>query len=236
MSKVKEKNQPDLTKLIVFGAVAVFVLTGGLYAAYLYSKKQSSNIVLPGGTTYLGPSSADESTSSDQPPTAPIRFTAPPDVTWKIQAGNIYPYSFSYPSTLPLVFFPSDPSDSVAIAWGNIPAQQNILLNIESVQERDPELVNRPRKEFVQNWYKHFSGLKGVAKVETFTNTSGLRGYKASYLNYADASPNVDVFFEIPTDSKLMIHLANGILDPTIFDRLIDSVKWTPEAPPTSSP
>lgn len=221
------ESGPDFAKLAIATVIGVFLLGGAVYAAYRYSQKQASNIVLPGGVTYLGPS--PNPASAEQPPTAPLRFTASSDVTWDVYTGKIYSYSFSYPSTLPLAVFPGDVSESVAITWGNIPPQQNILFNIEFIDKRDTSFLSRPKIEYVKNWYKFFSGLKGIAKVERFTNTNGLKGYKASYINYADATPNVDVFFEVPTQPNIMIHLANGILDPVIFDRILDTLKWTPQ-------
>jgi len=223
----KDNDQPDFSKLAIATFVGVIVLGVAVYAAYRYSQKQAGNIVLPGGVTYLGPSPSP----AQQPPTAPLRFTADSTVSWTTQSGRIYPYSFSYPSTLSLVVFPGDPTDSVAIAWGNVNPQQNLLFNMELIEQRDETYINKPKIEFVKNWYKFFSGLKGVASVKPFTNANGLKGYRASYINYADASPNVDIFFEIPGQNNLMLHAANGIVDPVIFDRIIDSVKWTPVTP-----
>ncbi len=224
----EDQGKVDFTKLAIATIVGVLILGGSVYAAYRYSQRQRGDIVLPGGVTYLGPTAVPNVTS---PPTAPLRFTAPSNVNWKIQSGNLYPYSFSYPETLPLVIFPGDTTDSIALAWGNIPPQQNILLNMEFIDQRDPKLVGQPNIEYVKNWYKFFSGLKGVAQVTPFTNTQGLKGYKASYLNWADQAPNVDVFFEIPGDKTALIHLANGILDPSIFDRILDSLQWNPVTP-----
>lgn len=227
-----EENQdaldsPNFVKLAIATIGGVLIIGGAVYGAYRYSQKQSNNIVLPGGVTYLGPTPKTENPGGDkQPPTAPLRFTAPPNDTWKTQGGKLYAYSFSYPSTLPLVVFPNDPIDSIAISWGNIPPQQNILLNIEFIDKRDPSAVYKPKYEFVKNWYKFFSGLKGVANVVPFTNTQGLKGYKATYINWADQTPNIDVFFEVPKEKYVLIHLANGILDPAIFDRILDTVKW----------
>ncbi len=225
----KDSEQPNFTKLAIATFVGVVILGAAVYAAYRYSQKQAGNIVLPGGVTYLGASPSP----GKQPPTAPLRFTADATVSWTTQSGRIYPYSFSYPSTLTLVVFPDDPTDSIAIAWGNVIPQQNLLFNMEIIDKRDESYVNKPKIEYVKNWYKFFSGLKGVASVEPFTNAHGLKGYRASYINYADATPNVDIFFEIPGQKNLMLHAANGIVDPAIFDRIIDSVKWTPVSPTT---
>lgn len=232
MEPEKEQfDQPDFSKLVIATVVGVLLLGGAVYAAYRYSQKQAGNIVLPGGVTYLGPSPATAGPTDRQPPTAPLRFTAASDVAWLKQSGKIYPYTFSYPSTLPIVVFPGDGSDKIAIAWGNIPPQYNILLNIEFISSREPIYLNLPKIEYVRNWYKFFSGLKGVKKVEPFTNTNGLKGYKASYIDLSDQTPNTNVFFEVPNDPNLMILLANGILDPPIFDRIVDSLSWNKPAP-----
>lgn len=225
----QSEEQPDIKKLTIATFVGVVILGAVVYGAYAYSQKKGANLALPGGTTYLG-----ENPTQNQPPTAPLRFTADPNVSWVTYQGKVQPYSFSYPATLSLLFFPGDVNDPVAIAWGNIPAQQNILLNLEKVDEKDPSFVTRPKIDYVNNWYRYFSGLKGISKVDPFTNTNGLKGYKATYINAGGASPNLDVFFEIPGNNTLMIHLANGILDPDIFSRIIDSLKWGKATSPTS--
>ncbi|KKS97775.1 MAG: hypothetical protein UV73_C0005G0052 [Candidatus Gottesmanbacteria bacterium GW2011_GWA2_43_14] len=217
----------DIVKIAVMTAGAAVILGGSLYAAYRYSLAKQGDIVLPGGTTYLGATP----TGRVQPSTPPLRFTADATVPYKEHSGAIYPFSFSFPETLPLVVFTNDPTDSVAIAWGNIPPQQNILLNMELIEIREKTMVNKPKQEYVENWWKYFSGLKNVASVVPFTNIFGLKGYKASYVNYANTAPNVDVFFEVPGRNDLMIHMANGILDAAIFDRIVDSLKWTAATP-----
>lgn len=228
-----EEEQPDIKKLTIATLVGVLILGIIIYGAYLYSQKKGANIALPGGTTYLGQNPNPQS----QPPTAPLRFTADPTVSWTTYTGKVYPYSFAYPATLPLVYFPGDVNDPVGISWGNITPQANILLNIEDIGRRDPQYISLPKIEYVKNWYKYYpGGLKGVQKVDQFTNTNGLIGYKAVYINAVGAAPNVDIFFEIPGRPNLMVHLANGILDPDIFNRLVDSVKWNPTETKTAQP
>lgn len=224
MENEKELEQPNFTKLAIATFAGVLILGCAVYATYRYSQHKAGNIVLPGGVTYLG---ATPSTKpQQQPPTAPLRFTAPADVSWVSQGGKVYPYTFSYPNTLSLVVFPNDPNDSIAISWGNLPPQTNLLFNMEFVDKRDASYVSKPKIEFVRNWWKFFSGLRGVASVESFTNTNGMKGYRAQYINYANSTPNVDIFFEIPGKSNILLHMANGILDPAIFNRIVDSVKW----------
>lgn len=223
----KKSSQLDIKKLSIAIVAIVLSLTLAVVVAYKYSQKQSGNIMLPGGVTYTGPTATPQPYKGPTP--TPVIFTAASDVTWDIFGGKIYSFQFSFPTTLPLVVFPGDPTDSVAIDYAKIPPQQNILLNVELIDKRDPSLLNKPKIEYVRNWYKFFPGLKGVAKVEPLTNTNGLKGYRALYINTLDQSPNTDVFFEIPSQPTLLIHLANGILEPKIFDRIVDSLRWSPQ-------
>lgn len=224
MEKEDEANQ--FAKRIIATITGILLLIGAVYGTYRYSQNRSGTLILPGGVTYLGPSPSPQTA---QPSPLPLHFTLESDVTWNTYSGKLYPYTFSYPSSLPIVIFPEDTNDSVAISWGNVAAQENILLNMEFIDKRDPQLTKKPKSEYVRNWYTFFPGWKDVASVTPFTNTNGLKGYKAVYINTRGASPNLDVFFEIPQDPNMLIHLANGILDPDIFDRIIDSVKWTPK-------
>lgn len=223
-------------KVILFGLiVGILLITVVVVAGYSYSQKLvgTNKVALPAGQNYLGDNAPDFN-NLETPPTAPQRFTAAPDVAWKEFSGKNHPYSFNYPETLTLGVFPNDPTDSVAIVWGNIPAQSNILLNLESISERTPQYVGN-LEEYVNNWWKLFPGLKGVKTVTKFTNTNGLVGYRAIFINSADQTPNVDVFFQVPNNQNIAIRLANGILDPVIFDRLVDSVKYTTLSPSSTS-
>lgn len=211
------EEKPDFKKIILGLIVGTVILTGITYAGYLYSQKSSAKIVSP-----------TIDTSLTNPPTAPQRFTAGPDVPWVEFKGKIYPYSFKYPQTLTLNVFLGDTNDSVAVVWGNIPAQNNILLNIENIPDRDPAYVGKI-EEYARNWYRFFSGLTSVSSLEKFTNANGLVGYKTIYVNNAGQSPNTDIFFEIPNDPNKAVHIANGVLDPVIFDRIVDSLNYKAE-------
>jgi len=221
------EEQPDFKKIIIGLAMGVVVLGLVVYAGYLYAQKYGAKITLPGGRTFLGEEAA-ETGELTNPPTAPVRFTAGPDVSWQEYKGQIYDYTFSYPETLQLAVFPDDSSDSVAIQWGNISPRSNILLNIENIPDRDPTYIGKV-EEYARNWWKFFSGLTGLKSLEKIYTTSGLTGYKAIYINTAGQSPNVDIFFEVPADPNKALHIANGVLDPAIFDRIVDSLSFETE-------
>lgn len=228
----EQEEQPDIKKLSVVTLIAVVVLGAVVYGAYLYSQKKAGNIALPGGTTYLG----QPSPTPGAQVVAPQKFSADPSAQWVTFTGKKFPYSFSHPSTLDIVVFPNDKLDAAAINWNNISPQVNILASIEDIQAEHPKDVKLTKLEYVKNWYKYFGGLKGVQSVTQFTNTGGLSGYKAIYINSAGTTPNVDVFFELPGRPTLLLHLANGVLEPTLFDRIVDSVKWNaPKPKPTAA-
>jgi len=125
--------------------------------------------------------------------------------------------------------FPKDKTDSVAFSFDNVDPRVNILLNIDKISDRDPRFSGKPIIDYVKNWYRYFSGLKGVDKIDAFQNVNNLKGYRAVFINDINQTPNVDIFFEVPGNNDLVIHLANGNLDPSIFDKIVDSVKWTPK-------
>lgn len=223
------ETQPDFGKIILFTLLGLLILGGVTLAGIRFSKKEKGQLTLPQGT-YLGPSPG-AAAPTGQPPTAPLTFTTDPGTAWVSFKGKILPYTFSHPKTLPLSTFPNDESDSVGIVWGNIAPEKNILLNLELIEKRDPVFIKRPKEEYVRNWHKYFSGLKDIASLTTFENSNGLKGYRARFVNTANQTPNVDVFFEVPQRDDLMIHLANGVLDPTIFDRIVDSLNILPPSP-----
>ncbi|OGG04250.1 hypothetical protein A2Z33_03820 [Candidatus Gottesmanbacteria bacterium RBG_16_52_11] len=228
----------NYVRIGVIALAAVVVLTVITVGAYSYAKKRSGTTVLPGGTTYLGPSEAPQ-----QPPPAqaPQKFTVSESTAWKNYSGSVFPFTFSYPETLEIVAFPKDPSESLGYAWAGNPPQNNIIFRVNNLNTTEPEMaayISKPKREYVSNWWKQYSGgLKGVKSVEEFTNSKGMRGYKAKFINTADQTPNDDVFFEIPGRPDLMVRFGNGWLDSAVFDRIVDTFSWTgAAAAPTSPP
>lgn len=219
-------QKADLAKIFIGVLAGTVVIGGAIYVSYLYSQKQGEKLSLPGGTTYLGEPGDSQ---VEIPPAAPVLFTAPSDTAWVSFKGENYPYSFSYPETLPLTRF-QVPLDSVGVSWGDLDPRFNILLDVESVAELDPENIG-DLEGFVQDWWKAFPGLKGVASVDKITNTNGLVGYRAVYIDNLDETSNLHIFFGVSQDPDLVIHLANSVLDAVIFDRIVDSVKWSSSTP-----
>lgn len=213
-------EQPNITKIVVAAVIGIIILGAISYAGYSYSRKKAG-VTLPGGKTYLGPT-----------PTAVAQqkqydvFTVDPNTPWENHYGKLFPFAFSYPTTLPLVVYTGDPADTVSISWNNIPPQNNVLIDVQQVSRFDAKYINLPKEQYVKDWWKQFSGLKGLKSLTPFTNAQGLKGYRARYMDYSDQAPIDNVFFEVPNNPKLIIHLANGILDAPIYERVIHSVAW----------
>lgn len=212
-------DQKEFTKLALVTFGAILILIGATYSAYRYSQNRIGNIILPGGVTYLGPSPKDEKPVNITSPTPSQKgFSADSNVSWKTQAGKKYQFSFSYPETLPLAVFQNDPDDTIAIVWEKIPAQENILVNVENLQKTEKE-------KFIKNWYTNSAQLTSFVNVQPFNTVNGLKGYKAIYKN-KNGSQEIHVFFENSKNLQILLHFHQTILPADIFSRLLDSVKW----------
>ncbi len=197
--------------------------------------------MLPGGTTYLGPSLSPQPTQA--PVTISKTFTVSPTTPWVEHKGKVYPFTFSYPETMKLTLFPGDQTDSIGFGFNGIPPQNIIIFRVSDINKIEPSMtqyINKPKIDYVKNWWTQYTGgLKGVKSVEEFVNAKGMKGYKAKYLNHANQTPNDDVFFEIPGRPELMVRFGNGPIDAEVFSRIIDSFAWGKSSnplPPTAAP
>mgnify|MGYP001572977386 CR=1 FL=1 len=199
------------TALLAVGISIVLILLVILNHNLAFGK--TSTIILPAGGTYLGPT--DTTTPAPTEAFVTIR-------------GRIYPYFFQAPTSLKLVTFPKDTYDIYAIAFDNQPPENNVLIGVDDLRKSDAlkKYISVSKRKYVENWWKQFGGLKGVASIVEFTNSNGLKGYRAKFLNSANQSPNEDIFFEVK-EPWFVIHLASGVLERSVFESLVNSVGWT---------
>ncbi len=249
MEETEEQLAPTI-KIGAASALVATVLVALIILQHNLAFQGKGTIIIPAGNTYLGPSTTSPSpsptvgvaiTTSLTPTNTPASkateaptqnanaLTAPANTQWVTVKGRIYGYFFKAPKTFNLVTFPNDPYDIYAISWNNQPPQSNVLIGVDNLNNRDQlkQYVSVSKRAYVEDWWKQFGGLKGVGSITDFTNSQGLKGYKAKYLNSQNQSPNDDIFFEAPNHPELVIHLANGIMDKNIFDKLVDSVGWS---------
>jgi len=202
----KEGKTESPTKLIVGVLTGALILGAIVYGGYKYSQKRGGRLALP----------------RSMPQT-----TKPPEVTAETPfvdfTNDKYGFSFKYPKTIELVEFPNN---AWGFAWGDILPQYNLLVNVDLEASRSAEMRKLSVLDYTGNYWRQFPGLKGLKSIESFTNDQGVKGVKAIYINIADQTPNLDVFFAIP-NSKDLIHFANGFLEREIFDRIVNSFKFT---------
>lgn len=210
----------DSKKVLILALTIFLVLLLGVYASYRYTKDRTPGMVLPGGITYLGPSPTPLPAPAG---TESSLITIPPGTTWSAYQGKLFPYAFSYPSSLSLGVFPNDPYDGVTIFWGHTNPQNNLLLRVENLNKLHgmAKYVSEPKEVYVKNWWRQY-GYEGAGRVTKITNSQGLVGYRARY-----AGSNFDnVFFEVPNHPELVIWLTGKLLDQVTFDKIIDSLSW----------
>lgn len=203
--------------------IVFLVLIGIVLLAYQYSRPRGGAIVLPGGVTYLG-----QSPATTPIPVAATLFTADASVPRSAKNGAKYPYIFSVPETLTLTPFLTEEFDAYAITWNNMAPEANVLIGIEDLSRDDKRApyVNKTKKDYIESYWAKQYNLTGIKTIAPFTNTKGLKGYKVKFQTAGGLSPFDDVFFEVPGRPNLVIHLSNAILDPTVFERIVESVEW----------
>ncbi len=228
------------TKQVLAVTIGAFIfLTAITLFAYNQAKGRPSTTVLPGGVTYLGPSSTPsyQATKSSPPVgTIPVDNNA----KWQEQKGNVFPYTFSYPSNLALGVFPGDPFDPITIFYKDTNANENIFLRVEDLSTINDmkQYINKPKKDYALVWWKQYT-WKGVNDIQEFTNSTGMKGYKVKYIDGLGKTPYDIYFFEVPKRPELVIWMASSLVEPAVFAKMVDTLAWkptgtTPKAVPTS--
>lgn len=221
MNETKDDYLKTLVTAITISSTLVILI----FMFHEWTKPRTSTVVLPGGITYLGPSPTEKNqTSPDEQKSNGIAIDTS---DWKSFSGSLYPFSFSYPKSLELGVFPSDPFDSVTIFWGNTNSQENVFFRVENLNKiKDAaSYITKPKDEYVATWWKQYA-WKGVESVTKFTTSQGLVSYRAKYKDGTGNVPYDNVFLEVPGKPELVIWMATRLLSPEVFDKIVDSVRW----------
>lgn len=207
--------------MLIPAAIIGSILLIAAIGAYFSAKTKTGTIVLPGGITYLGPTPTTPAETRGNGAIIPV----PPESLWIERKGTTYPYSFSHPVSLSLGIFPDDPFDAVTVFSPGTDANANIFIRVEDLARLKKSDYAGKTKEYAQNWWKDYS-WKGAGEVTEFTNTAGLKGYRAKYLNDRNITPYDHVFFAVPGKPNLVIWMSGRLFEPQVFDRMVDSVSW----------
>lgn len=202
-----EDSHVDIRSYIPF-IIVTLVLFFSVIWAYQSAKNRTSMIVLPAGNTYLGPSPSPSSPSTQNSVTSS---------TWSTWKGAMFPYTFSYPSAMSLGLFPDDPTDSVTAFIDGTDASSNIFFRVEK--------LTGSVKDYAENWWKQYN-WKGLKTISEFTNSNGLKGYRATYMSDKGDTPYDHVFLEVPEKKDLVIWISGRLFSKGDFDRLVTSVSW----------
>ncbi len=217
-----QSMDPQQHPRIIIPALAVSgVLFLAVILAFVTTKNRQGTIVLPGGVTYLGPTPTE--VVKKNTPGAPI--PVPEDAAWAERKGKTYPYSFSYPAVLSLGEFPNDPFDAVTVFHDGTDANTNIFFRVDNLTRLNKSGYRGNAEQYAKDWWKDYS-WNGVASVTPFTNKSGLTGYRAKYRNDQNAVPYDHIFFAVPNNPELVIWMSGRLFEPSVFDRMVDSVSW----------
>jgi len=220
----EKEDQPEFGKVIVGFLVAVLVLGGIVYAGYTYSQKKGKDKVLPNGyPADQGPGVIDCSKPRD--PAANVweyylkcdKIKAD-DAKWVEHTNDEYGFSLMVPDNINIEPY----SNGLGVPYKEIPGTSHLLYSVDLAASRSGEFGKMSGKEYVENYWRQYSGIAGVNYVEEIVNEQGLQGYKANY-KFANGqdSPNTEIFFELEDGSGDYVHFASGIFDEPVFDKII---------------
>lgn len=217
------ESDAPVPKALIPALLVSLVLFAGVYIAYQAARARPGTIVLPGGITYLGQTPTPQPSQAPQLGTGKIPIDS--NTKWVENKGKKYPYTFSYPSSLSLGFYPNDPYDSVTVFYPNTDSNTNIFFRVDDLNKINKTMYIGKPMEYAQNWWKDYS-WKGVSTVTAFTNSKGMNGYRATYTDLSGNTPYDHVFFAVPERTDLIIWVSGKIFSPEIFDKIVDSVMW----------
>jgi len=235
----KEKNpsydeQPEFGKVAIGFVVAVLVLGGIVYAGYQYSQKKGKEKVLPSGYPADGGQAAEIDCSKPRDPAANIwgyylkcdRIKVAENINWVEHQNADFGFTIILPEDLNVEQY----SNGLGVPYKDIPGTSHLLYSLDLAASRSGEFKNMKGKEYVENYWRQFSGIAAVNYVEEIVNEQKVKGWKANYkFTNGQDSPNTEIFFELKEDSGDFVHFASGVFDPAVFDKIVGSFKLAKE-------
>lgn len=218
----EEMGKKNLVAVNVVILVVFLLVIGGVY--YFVSSKNKGQQVFPAGVNYLSPKGEEA-----KKPVLLYDFAKLAESSdWVTYKGKLFSYSFQHPKVLTPLSFPNDKSDAVTFKVNELPPEQSLLLTVETISLRDKNLVGK-QEEFVKSYWKYFSGLKGLKKIESITNEKGMKGYKANYIVKSNNAVTSDYyFFVVEGNDDILIHI--GDIFPAegkgVLNRMINSLEY----------
>jgi hypothetical protein len=208
---------------VVISGIAAIVLFGLVFMAYKYANRVPGSILLPGGTTYLGPTETPK-------PRNPNLFYAEESTPLKEWKGTIYPYTIQYPETMSPGLFPNDPYDSVTIFWKDSDPNQNIFLRVENLEKdkNAKQFIGKPLRDYAEYWGKQYVWTT----IKNYSEFTTDKGFKSNWVLFSDANGNEsgdNYFMMVPNHPEIIIWMSSKIIEQKTFDRLVDTLEWKEE-------
>lgn len=236
----EDQNKPDdnipepSTPRVILGVVIAIVILGGLtYAAYLYSNR-SSGAIYPAGYPQNQPPAkpvtiADINCDNPDPnyKSLPVYYIKcdpykPSAATkWTVYRDPGHGVEFSIPSDLKTSTYPN----GLGFPWRTLNPQSNLLVSYEPASSRAPAFKGLTGEDYPKNYWKQFVGLTGLKSIQAYTNKGGVKGWQAIYL-YGTDTPTIDTFFEDPSSPGDYVHFSKGVLSDEVYNTLLDSFTW----------
>lgn len=221
------------TKDSLFKKYPLALLSGGILAVFIVlvvflnaRAGKEGGVVFPAGVNYLAP--GQDAPPETGTPDPAFDFKSWETGEWVDSSGVNYAFTYQRPMDLFPLYFPGDLTEKVAFTRGDVPAELNIMLLVETISDFDSNLVGSPEK-YVSQYWKQFSGLKDVDSVKEFENSNGLEGYRVVYVDEVDQPTTTHAFLVLPGDKDHLVHVINVFPSGAegIFDRIVDSVAHT---------
>lgn len=194
-----------------------------------FSKPRKSEIILPGGITYIGERKTPEAQSSNSQITKPtLQLSAAPNAIWKTYTGKQNPFRFSYPESITVAPYPNAASETVVIRVGaQNPTEYLFLVILDMTKPSYEPWKGKPLEQFVKNFPSVTVGISSVSDIQPVTTINGLSGYRAVMKEVSGAQTDT-IFFAVPNRPDRVIRLVNAsaILAPDLFTRIADSIGW----------
>lgn len=240
-----EENSTELevsSSRVILGVVIALVVLGGLtYAAYLYSNRQGG-LILPSGYQKPGakpilmadmkcdnPDPAYKNTPSFYIKCEPYKSSL--STKWVTKRDTAYGVKLDIPSDLPTVTYPN----GIGFTWKTLKSNTNLFISYEPAAARSGNFKTMTGEEYPKNYWKQYGGLTGLKSLVEYKNKAGLKGWQAVYF-YGPDTPTIDTFFEDPKAPGDFVHLSKGVLADDVYNTILDSFGWIPKATPSPSP
>jgi hypothetical protein len=235
--------QPSSSRVILGVIIAVVVLGGLTYAAYMYSNRQSGTVLPAGYKPTQVQVKIPPVAEIDCNTTNPVikthnnfyikcdNYQESATTKWNVYKDPAHGIQLDLPSDLKTTIY----ANGIGFPWRTIQPAGNLLISYEFTSAR-PGAKVVTGEEYPKTYWKQFGGLTGVKSLVPYTTKNSLSGWQAVYIYFGNDTPTVDTFFEDPSHPGDFAHFSKGVLSDEVYKKLMDSFIWITRVTPTPAP